>query len=235
MTGMSRGAVRALLTGITMVLVGVMLSGCVGLYVDAVKPGYVFNEKDDWGLVIIGYGPVAKPPETISQLGLNFSRYDVATQQLTPAPAKEVPLVLAVQRNFSMENHDRHEKIGYMVTRVPPGDYALAKILVNRRDRGALGTTEVTGTYGDQEKPANINVFATKEQLSIAGRRIPRFTVRAGEVLYVGDYRFDISGFPAKIAPVTFDPAGAETELVRWRRGITITGEMKTATVRLLD
>jgi len=235
MIGMGRGALRALITGIALVSVAVVLSGCVGLYVDATKPGYVFNEKDDWGMVIVGYGPAGKPPETISQLGLNFNRYDVATQQLAPAPAKEVPLVLAVSRNFNMENYDRHEKIGHMITRVPPGDYALSKILVNRRDRGALGTNEVTGTYGDQEKPANINVFATKEQLSIAGRKIPRFTVRAGEVLYVGDYRFDISGFPAKIDSVTFDRAAAEEALNRWRRVMTITGEMKSATIRTTD
>lgn len=190
------------------------LAGCTKLHVEPLQATYNFTPQDDWGLVVMGLKPAQRPPLDTNFFAVFWQRYDVAKQTVIPAPAKDVPLVFNLARGFRHDQTDIDTTMRYGVTRVPPGDYVAAQIMVQKLVN-ARNTQELTRTYGNQDKPVAANFLASDDQLSVANRDVPRITVKAGEIIYAGDFIIDANVFPVKIVGIEQNPARAREELAK--------------------
>ncbi|QDO96614.1 hypothetical protein FNB15_04685 [Ferrovibrio terrae] len=190
------------------------LAGCTKLHVEPLQATQVFTPQDEWGLVVMGLAAAQKPPANTNFMAMFWQRYDVARQTVIPAPAKDVPLVFNLARGFRHDQTGTDTTIRYGVTRVPPGDYVATDIMV-QKIANERTIQEHSRTYGNQDKPVAANFLASDDQLSVAGREVPRITVKPGEIVYVGDFSIDANVFPVKIVRIEQNPARAKEELAK--------------------
>lgn len=189
-----------------------LLGGCTKLNVEPMPTDYQFTPNDSWGLVVMGLAAAKQPPVDSNFVAVFWNRYDVAKQTVIPAPAKDVPLVFNLARGFKHDGSDSDTTIRYGMQRVPPGDYVAAQIMVQKFVNGK-NTTLLTRTYGNQQEPVAANFLASDDQLSVANRDVPRFTIKPGEIVYLGDFTIDVTVFPARIVKVEPHPAAAQEAL----------------------
>lgn len=215
---------------LSIVVVMAGLAGCAKLHVEPMPANYQFTPKDEWGLVVMGLTAAKQPQVEANFFSVYWQRYDVAKQVVIPAPAKDVPLVFNMARGFRHDGTDIDVSMRHGVQRVPPGDYLASQIMLQKFVNGK-NTQELTRTYGNQEKPVAANFLASEEQLSVAGKDVPRFTVKPGEIVYIGDYTVDVTVFPARILKIENNLARAREELAKRP---TLQGEMRYG-LRLRD
>lgn len=227
---MITGWAAALRQGLLVAALGLVLGGCARLHVPPMPADYRFSPEDEWGLVVMGLASAKRPAPEVNFMALFWQRYDVARQTIVPAPAKDVPLVFNRARAFKHDGTDYDTTIVYGGTRVPPGDYVASQIMVQSFVNGK-NTQHLTRTYGNQDKPVAANFLASDDELSVANRDVPRFTIRPGEIVYLGDFTIDPTVFPAKIVRITSNPEQARQELANRPN---LKGEMRSG-LRMKD
>ena len=96
-----------------------------------------------------------------------------------------------------------HSVVEYAVFAVPPGTYMLEK--VQHADFTTPFTTPPDSPLFERDAPSNK-----------ARGDVPWFEVGAGEVVYIGDFVFDITGKVARLVEIRRDDAAAAEALARY-------------------
>ena len=96
-----------------------------------------------------------------------------------------------------------HRVVEYAVFAVPPGTYMLEKV------QHADFTTPFTTTR-------NSHLFERDAPSNKARGDVPWFEVKGGEVVYIGDFVFDITSKVARLVEIRRDDAGATRAMARY-------------------
>lgn len=152
-----------------------------------------FTRSSTEGIVIMGVRS-AVPYDTLLGVPV-YQRVKltwVATQpDGTPAP-RAVPVEVGTRVvPWGMPGSDWPQDMRWHVLRLPPGTYKMTKM---------QGLTDRAG-------------FTTN---AASMQNSPFFTVKAGEVRYIGDLHCDVKSFPAKILKLTRDDAMARKALAEY-------------------
>ena len=101
------------------------------------------------------------------------------------------------------------QKLVYFPVEVPPGDYMLASIFGQEK-----GSTVFLGDQGS---------YILSVQGNLESGTVPWFSIKAGEILYVGDLILDVRRRPASVVEIRMSPEGARQMLAGYPN---IVGEM---------
>jgi len=202
-----------------------LLAACHSPFVPPVTRDTSFDQHDKWGLVVMGLACDSVVEQDI--FFVHWYAYDKGKQSIIPPLDSKEPV--GWLPGLKGTSHEPH----YSVIRVPPGDYILG---------AATSVKNGTGWFHDQQfsyesrffgSQANIDSLVpmvwSAEGRSTASSTAPRISVKAGEIVYVGDYFFSVdSQRKAKLVRISFDMDRAKAALKPFAN---VTGEMRRAEV----
>jgi hypothetical protein len=174
-----------------------------------------FNSSDPSGLVVIGvYGIGAASPVSGYDRRVTIAKYDPSTRKVIGA-TDVLGGVVANTESIQVRDVDRGET--FRLYKVAPGDYAL--VAVSTKKSGIEAQTQVT-------RLLNASTWTVSDATFV-------FSVKAGEVVYVGDLQSNFNTFPAQVS-MGFNSSGAadyiktlpnvKTESPQFRRMTTFRG-----------
>jgi hypothetical protein len=198
----------------------------------AFVPGFAledpYDQNDKWGLVVMGLGCDAAVDSDI--LFVHWYAYDRDKQSIiAPLESKE-----PVGWTPGLSRKGRNPgQITYSVARLPPGNYVLgaATTVKNVEVLGTRGQqSHETRFFGSNESLSSpVPMIWSSEARSTAGVRVPRITVKAGEIIYIGDYLFEVdSEYIARLRNFSVGPDKAKEILKNFPN---VHGEMKLGEV----
>lgn len=164
------------------------LAGCVARSVD---PGLKFDAADERGLVLIGFNEVRAPGQSVSG-HIAVAKFDPDTGSITGGNS-----VVLGPDGFMISNIFGIQR--YRAYHLRPGEYAFTQ-LHSKASRGPMQQDWSTTRLVDFDKWQVLD-------------STPTFTVKAGEVTYVGDAQVSFDRFPAGLN-ILVDTAAA-TEFLK--------------------
>jgi len=159
-----------------------------------------FSATEDKGMVVIGFLPSYSPGGGAGQMV--FGRYDPATLKVTGAVYWGKGLERVDSDGILLSNKFRNER--FRAYKLPPGEYALAHLA--QEDSPGMLSLQITFMIDIETKKVRDNT--------------PVFTVKAGEVLYLGDFAVDYRNFPARLTIRADLPRMAE--FIKTMPGVTV-------------
>ncbi len=180
------------------------LSGCKTLAVyfgNELNAEHPFDEKSDEAVVVMGL-VLAHASDHVGML-MTTENWRVVWRRIEEAgPAKD-GAIIAVRRHCAVFASKKrvpcepdHQKVMRNAFVVPPGEYMLSSVTRSQVSTQFLGSGDSLFSKADVERKK-------------AKNKVPWFTVRAGEVAYVGDFVFDIQGDKARMLDIRYDEVGA--------------------------
>lgn len=157
-------------------LAGIVLSGCGA---GSLGKDATFSATEDTGMVVIGFLPSYGKGGSAGQMV--FGRYDPDTLKVTGAVYWGKGLERVDSDGILLSNKFRSER--FRAYKLPPGEYALAHLA--QEDAPGMLSLQVTFMIDIETKKVRDNT--------------PVFTVKAGEIVYLGDFAVDYASFPARL------------------------------------
>ena len=193
------------------ILRAVLLAACVALAGCATPPppprdksALAFDETSPDALVVVGFAVDA--PASAINVSMTWTCHNPETGAICPKRDPDGPKnMFGVSQRFlgfglvkdRARSTEAFETIERNVLRVPPGDYILDD--AHRVDFVLGGYPSWTTKYADRDRTS-------------ADTKAPRFRATPGKAHYLGDFRLQFFGNPAKIQR-TMDLAAAQREL----------------------
>lgn len=193
---------KRIATWLAVTLIAIVISGCGSRDPTRVDLSTQFTKGMGDSIVVLGVK--STEPETVlgikagyPPLVLVWGRVDQASRAVSQS---DVFKINTTQSLLGMEGGGTGETT-YHVLRIPPGTYALSQV-----------HTIVTGyniIIGHHRK------IGTSTHMTLADGA-PFFSVRPGEVRYLGDLHMDASKSPTKLVRLTRNDQPAKAELARY-------------------
>jgi hypothetical protein len=159
-------------------------------------------------LLVVGVDGVAATPYR-----LDIRRFDPETGRLamtgfvTPTYS---PCRYEAEAGFQVRCQDGAQ---YRTIKIPPGHYAVASVGWDSR-----ATSEIPHDWS-RPPSSRLTTYARKEGWKdIRVGEAARFTVAAGEIVYLGTFKFDARPLPAKLLSYRFDNSAAEAAVRQFGR-----------------
>lgn len=159
-----------------LMLAGIILSGCGASSLDK---DATFSAAEDTGMVVIGFLPSYGKGDGAGQMV--FGRYDPETLKVTGAVYWGKGLERVDGDGILLSNKFRVER--FRAYKLPPGEYALAH-LAHESFNGML-SLHVAFMIDSETRKVRDNT--------------PVFSVKAGEIVYLGDFAVEYGSFPARL------------------------------------
>lgn len=171
-----------------------LLAGCGASSLDK---DATFSPADDAGMVVIGYLPSYGTDKGFGQV--NFARYDVETKKVTGI--SYMGKMVGMLSDDAIVLTDKWRSARFRAYKMAPGEYVLAHADL------VYGTNAMRTTF-----------YIDTDSKTLRDNS-PVFTVKRGEIVYIGDVAMDFGRFPAGLA-IKSD-VGRAAQFVKTMPGVT--------------
>ena len=158
--------------------------------------------------VIVGIAASRHHPLQASGIAANWRQFDAAAELFLPSGG-----AFTLDRRTECWSRECDLEPGYAAFTVTPGDYILTYVLSARS--GGRSRAELTSYFVKTRKNLPPGLVESRSsgvtvEDSTADSGSPRFTVRDGEVVYIGTFVFDTNEWPHRISAFRVDMTAAK-------------------------
>ncbi|HYM04386.1 MAG TPA: hypothetical protein VET85_15640 [Stellaceae bacterium] len=217
------------LRAIALVLTVLTMASCHPAFVPPFTSETPFDQSDKWGLVVTGLS--CNCPTDADIFFVHWFAYDAGKQSvLAPLDSSEP---VGWTPGFALAGGLPRD-MRYSIMRLPPGDYILGAATIVKNGQGLLGDKQrsfETRFIGSEESLKSlVPMIWSAEARSTANSPAPRVTVKAGEILYIGNYSFDVDGkYRSSLPKSSSDMTTAGAKLKKFPN---VHGDMRMAEIR---
>lgn len=198
-----------------------LLSACAAIQERASGDARVWEPSSGHqAIVVFGMHGVHPEPQSRWQLGrviearaleLEWTSYDKPTEGLKGGSFRAAR---KCWNSFDTPEFCQKQMTTHHVVAVAPGSYVLTSLTTHGATRSHMTRFDKKTDWLGLER-------------SVQQRSSPRFEIKAGEVVYIGDYYFDTWNFPGRPLGIRFDDAAARGRLAEYKAaGNPVPGEM---------